>query len=196
MPSLLIDPEIVPDGRAYTALGDDSVLNKAQITALATVAGQAAKRLIVVDSKASGTNAPNGTASTWNTRELNLVDVNDIVGASLATNQVTLPVGTYRIWAVAPVHTNSGGVYTKLRFRNITDGTTEKLGTQARVDGDAATNVRMTDEVFCVGEFTVSGSSKVFELQQWLSNTDTNTLGIAATTGENEIYAILMIEEK
>jgi len=148
--------------------------------------------LNVQDEKASGTNAPTGTGATWNTRELNTLVVDNIPGASVSSNQITLPAGEYYIDGDAPVHTGASGIYSKLRFRNVTDGATVAIGTQARVDGDAATNVRMTDEMFVSGAFTIA-TTKVFELQQWLSGTDTATLGIAAATGENEVYARLRI---
>ena len=46
--------------------------------------------MIVEDQKANNLYPATITASTWTTRELNTVVINDITGASLASNQITL----------------------------------------------------------------------------------------------------------
>jgi len=58
---------------------------------------------IFEDQKTSGTHGgdPSST-SAWFTRTLNTVAVNQITGASLSSNQITLPAGTYEIRAEVP----------------------------------------------------------------------------------------------
>lgn len=62
------------------------------------------------DRKAAGANGGTFTAGAWRTRDLTDVMINTIPGASLASNQVTLPAGTYLIDASAPGHDTGGHV--------------------------------------------------------------------------------------
>ena len=56
----------------------------------------AQKYLKVIDKKAANTAGGGSSATTWNIRELTDIIDNVGVGATLATNQITLPIGTYR----------------------------------------------------------------------------------------------------
>jgi len=58
--------------------------------------------LVVIDQKTAGTNGGTFTSGARRTRDLNTVIVNRITGASLSSNQITLPAGTYRVEAFAP----------------------------------------------------------------------------------------------
>lgn len=58
--------------------------------------------LHIQDRKPVGTDGGTFTSGAWRTRDLNTVLVNNIVGASLNTNRITLPAGTYFIVAEAP----------------------------------------------------------------------------------------------
>lgn len=55
--------------------------------------------LHVRDEKSSGTNGGTFTAGAWRTHDLNTVATNEIGGAGLASNQITLPAGDYEIYA-------------------------------------------------------------------------------------------------
>ena len=56
--------------------------------------------MIVVDEKPSKMHGGNSIAATWQRRDLNTERVNTIVGASLASNQITLPAGKYKFHAM------------------------------------------------------------------------------------------------
>jgi hypothetical protein len=58
--------------------------------------------LHVREEQASGTAGGTFTAGAWRTRVLNAVVFNAIVGASLASNQITLPAGDFEVLAFAP----------------------------------------------------------------------------------------------
>lgn len=60
--------------------------------------------LHVQDEKSSGTNGGTFTAGAWRTRTFNKVKTNSISGASLASNQITLPAGTYFVMFTAPCY--------------------------------------------------------------------------------------------
>lgn len=52
--------------------------------------------LHIQDQQVAGTISATSTAATWNARDLNTVKTNNILGASLSTNEITLPIGTYK----------------------------------------------------------------------------------------------------
>jgi len=60
--------------------------------------------LHVQDQKPSGTDGGTFAAGSWVTRDLNTVVTNTIEGASLASNSVNLPAGTYYIEGLCPAY--------------------------------------------------------------------------------------------
>ena len=58
--------------------------------------------LHIQDQKPQGTHGGTFTSGAWRTRDLNTVLTNTITGASLATNQITLPAGKYYVEADVP----------------------------------------------------------------------------------------------
>lgn len=72
--------------------------------------------LLVQDQKADGTAGGSSTAA-WTTRTLNTTVLNTISGASVGSNQVTLPAGTYLMFCEGVVYTNMA----QQRILNATD---------------------------------------------------------------------------
>lgn len=58
--------------------------------------------LHVCDQKPTGTDGGTFTSGAWRSRTLNTVERNNIAGASLVSNQIILPAGTYHVSAKAP----------------------------------------------------------------------------------------------
>lgn len=133
--------------------------------------------LHIQDQKASGTAAGSFTSSAWRTRTLNTVLTNEVSGASLASNQITLPEGTYFLQAAA-VRSRVGSA--KLKWRNVTDSSDvlHGLGCNDGLNGDN------TDVIS--GRFTIA-SSKVFELQHYC--TTNGNFGTSVSSGVVEVYA-------
>jgi hypothetical protein len=149
----------------------------------ASVGGKFESALLHVrDEKATTTNGGTFTSGAWQTRTLNTVMTNEISGASLASNQITLPSGTYYINAVAVCLTVSNH---KLKLRNITDSSDVLIGLTNYADptGSVGNNAHVT------GRFTIA-SSKVFEIQHRSSST-TNINGFGTNAGFStvEVYA-------
>jgi hypothetical protein len=96
---------------------------------------------------------PAGFSGVYSTR----TQPNDASGASLSSNQITLPSGTYFIHASAPAFMIS---QSRLRLQNITDSTTTLLGENNTADSSVASSCIS----FVIGRFTIA-SSKTFELQ-------------------------------
>lgn len=159
-------------------------------TAFVQAAVGAAKQQIVIvnETQPSGTNGGTFTSGAWRTRVLNTIAANDDNIASLASNQITLPAGTYLVDASAPI---MGVDLNQLRLQNITDGTTLVTGTSentfASLDGNSV-QIRAN----LSGCFTLN-AAKVLELQHKCTITCSNYgFGYPASQGL-EIYSILKL---
>lgn len=130
------------------------------------------------DQEAQNTQGPNATSGSWQTRVLNTKVADTGSHASLASNQITLDAGTYRVEVFAASYNCTN---TQLRLQNITDTATLVVGQSVYIPAS------MGGIVVLQGRFTLSGS-KVIELQQQVALTATNGFGVAANFG-TEIYA-------
>ena len=137
------------------------------------------------ETQASGTNGGTATSGSYVKRTLNTTVQNGITGCSIASSVITLPAGTYRLTAQAPVFnvsTNSS------RLRNTTDATT----TQQGCSNFSSNNNYGYSTVEAY--FTIA-ASKNFELQTQVGSTvATNGYGASAGMGD-EIYTIVSIEK-
>jgi hypothetical protein len=104
---------------------------------------------------------PPATTGTWVKRGLNDISTygqNEISGASLASNQITLPAGTYTFQARGAAYKCGGH---KLRLYETTGGLT--------IQGESARSASTDDAVthsFVSGRFTIA-AEKIFELQHF-----------------------------
>jgi len=152
-----------------------------------TVTSSATNYLLVTDTKSSGTAGGTFTSGAWRTRDLNTVGANYIAGSSLASNQVSLPAGTYRAKA------QSMASYTdqnQIKLRNVTDSADLLSGTpQSAPTSGGAFNAAS----FLVGEFTIAGT-KAIELQhQCVTTKATDGFGMSTSFSISNIYSILEI---
>lgn len=83
----------------------------------------------IQDVKANGTGGGNFTSGAWRTRDLNTIVVDTHGLATLASNQITLPAGTYRCFILAPGFNVNDHV---VRLRDITNGVTIAEGIEGR----------------------------------------------------------------
>lgn len=143
--------------------------------------------LHVRDEKSANTAGGAFTSGDWRTRTLNTVMTNEISGASLSSNQVTLPSGTYYVHAGARGYTVNAN---KLKWYNTSDSSDVLIGDQARSDSSANANAFVS----VVGRFTIS-AQKTFELQHRCETTrsDANGYGPAANFGVVEVFANVQI---
>jgi hypothetical protein len=140
----------------------------------------------VQDQKTVGAAGGTFTSGDWRTRELNTVLTNNISGSSLSSNQITLPIGTYFIESTHPAFKVSRN---KTRLRNITDSTTDLIGSSEDT----------SDTVFVCIDATLSGlitiaAEKVFEFQHQCGTTQaSNGFGAAANFSDPELYSEVKI---
>ncbi len=146
--------------------------------------------LHVQDQKTSGTEGGTFTNGAWRTRDLNQSVKNTITGASLSSNQITLPAGTYRITGSAP---GFGVARHATRFYDITNSAVVISGTSEY----AGTTVIQSRSF--IKKVIVAATEVIFELQHRCATTRaTNGLGIGAGvsfTVATEIYADVFIEK-
>jgi hypothetical protein len=148
--------------------------------------GSLTQVLWVNDEKASGTPGGDGAQGAYVVRVLNTVKKNSITGATVASNQITLPAGTYRLDVIAPSAVTSHKVY----FYNVTDGATVAGGSS-----QYSTNGGNTLSIIGRSEFTIAGA-KTFEVRHWIgTNTASFGLGSPSNTGQAEVFTQVFIEK-
>jgi len=145
-----------------------------------------APNVIIQDQKAQGTDGGTFTSGANRTRTLNTLVRNAGSLASLASNQFTLPAGTYYIKWSAPAF--QVGDHQSL-LQNITDATTVQRGSSGftQSTSSVATVVSYGSAVVAIT------GSKAFEIQHRCSSTrDVNGFGRACNFG-TEIYTTVEI---
>ena len=117
------------------------------------------------------------TANSWKTRPLNVSVTNEISSASLVSNQISLPAGTYFIDSICSgrlSQSSSAAAQSQTRLRNITSGTdilySNVANTANNVSFNQEAGVSVTAYVPIVssvkGRFTLAGTSTL-ELQTY-----------------------------
>lgn len=137
--------------------------------------------MLLTDEKAQGTNGGSSVLGTQ-TRTLNTVRANTISGASLASNQFTLPAGTYRIRARAPSEqTDNNRIY----LTNVTDTTFPIMGSSEQ---GGTTGELFVSHATLVGRITIS-AAKVFEIRHYTGLAVANVgLGRMTSVAGVEVY--------
>jgi len=159
--------------------------------ALTALGGNVGALMIVVDEKSAGTNGGTFTSGAWRTRTLNTVRYNGISGASLASNRITLPAGTYELEARAACYWNT--VFScehKTRFQQISpSGVTI-------ITGDPGSENMYEMGMSAISHvFTITQTS-IFELQHQISDTVASMgLGKAAGFSAVETYAVVKLRK-
>lgn len=139
------------------------------------------------DEKTSGTAGGASVVGGGQARELNTENKATIHGASLSSNQVTLPAGRYRVVATAPFYRT---LRTKLSLYNVTDTAIDISGLSAyQMSGGETVFVPLQGELEII-------ETKVYELQYYCAGVQvSNGLGIETNDGNVEIYADVYIEK-
>lgn len=132
--------------------------------------------LKVSDRKPSGVGGGASVVGPQN-RMFNTVVTNDIAGASLASDVITLPAGTYEVFARAPAFTVGGH---KLSLLNITDN-------NVSIEGSSAYALNMNTDSILVGRITIS-TAKTFRFQHTTQTAQSNGLGSPYGYAGQEIY--------
>jgi hypothetical protein len=130
----------------------------------------------------SGTTAEAITVNTWTSRNLNTLVTDTSGNASLASNLLTIPAGTYEYSAISSSWASSA-VTGRTRLWNNTDSSTigVSLAASTVAGGSVYTEAR--------GRFTIAGS-KALAVQTY-QNVTGNGGGPLSVASTNEIYVQL-----
>lgn len=165
-------------------IADDSGSNEIDITIASSISDQI---MIVNDERNPGTNG--GSVSIgWNDRVLNTIKRNTISGASLSSNQITLPAGDYYIDAMS-CHYQPSSVTELFIALRLTDGTVIVNGLNASLE-DTGVNPLLK------GYFSIA-TSTVYKLSLY-SKISYSTYGLGRAvglSGRNEIYSTVFIRK-
>ena len=127
------------------------------------------------------------TSGAWRTRDLQTSLFNNITSCSLASNQITLPAGTYEVTANAPSFQVNASM---ARLYNITDSAV--VGNNGSTCYNAAADSSIAPAIVNAA-FTITGT-KTFELQHRCETTKTtNGFGVQVTFGGVEVYSQIKI---
>lgn len=145
-----------------------------------------AKRVAYIkDVKSSGTDGGDFNSGAWRRRDLNTTEGDSFV--SLSSDQFTLPAGTYEIDASAPAYKVNRH---QIRVRNVTDSTTEILGSSEYCNDSTSAQTRS----FLSGEIEIDKTT-TFEVQHRCTTTKTGG-GLGMYGGfTDEVYTIVKIEK-
>lgn len=145
----------------------------------------------VRNEQTSGTAAATSSAATQNDLVLNtVVGTNSIVGASLTSNTLTLPAGTYDFIASGPFLAGVATSLSRLTLYNSTDSVDIMLGSGVQIGVGAAGAVPSNTAATCSGRFILAASKGV-KLRQYTSTVV--TLGTAVSSGQTEVYGSLQV---
>jgi len=166
---------------------DTTIPTSAAVKAYADGAVAATQQFMHVrDEKASGTNGGTFTSGSYMTRTLNTVKTNTISGASLASNQITLPAGTYDIEVSAPAYyVNSH----KAKLYNVTDGADLIIGESATCGSGSAVSFAAR----VMGRITLSATKTIDVRHRSSSSKANDGFGVATTFGDVEVYTEVRI---
>ena len=142
--------------------------------------------LHIQDQKASGTGGGSFANSSWQTRVLNTVLTNEITGASLSSDTITLPAGTYFCegWATA-YYCNLN----KAKLRKTNGTATDILIGSSEVAG---ASIGFTSKSHISGRFELTEESTI--ILQHYCNTEGGSYGLATSiTGVVEVYSDIKI---
>lgn len=141
----------------------------------------APERLHVRDQKASGTAGDTFSSGAYQASVLNTVVANTLTGASLASNQVTLAAGTYRVHGVVAAN----GVAQRAALYDVTNAVYLLTGLNNSGGGPGNGPYAFVD-----GDITLAGTVAL-ELQLRVNSSGA---GLALSYGDPEVYADLVIE--
>lgn len=177
----LASPILTGVPTAPTAIVGTNSTQLATTAFVMTSVGSNSQNMIQVqDQKTSGTGG--GTPLSSGLRTLNTTVVNQISGASLGANVITLPAGNYYTEAYS---TFSGTALYRIQIYNNTDSTPLLEGLS--IAGSGAVSITS----FANGYFTLA-TSKTVGIYYQASSTPTNGLGLPASRG-TEVYSDLRI---
>lgn len=166
-------------------LGSGSATSATFLRGDQTWAGPLGTYVKVSNTQTSGTAGGTITSGSWLAATLNTKDNDTSSIATLNSNLLTLPSGTYIVHAVMPMNENASAFGGQIRLFNSTDSSVLIIGQSLSTGG---ANVNVSFSLF--GEFTLSATKNV-SLQYQTTRTETTDGQGAASSFGTEVYAVV-----
>jgi len=140
------------------------------------------------ETQASGTAGGGFTSGSFVKRTLNTTVINDIAGCTLTSSVISLPAGTYTVYATAPAHYVAKH---QTKLRNTTASTDIASGSSSQTNAVTGSSVQTISVLQTSFVLTVTSD---IELQHRCSSTQvTNGLGASSSFGIDEVYSQITI---
>lgn len=135
------------------------------------------------NTQTASTGGGSGTTGSWLTIPLNTKDSDSASIATLTSNQVTLPAGTYIVSGNEPFFDTNAG---QSRLYNVTDSAILINGTSENSPNSSS----ITVESIIYGQFTITATKTIAYQYQIMTHTSSSDLGQSAGFG-NEVYGVI-----
>lgn len=173
----------VEDENLYTAFVGTAWADQ---TGMSTPSTSTLKMGIWLDQRADGTSTGSTTTGAWTTHTLQTEAANSITGASLASNKIALPAGTYNVDADGVFSRSDAG---QLRLRLETAGTIFY-----GINGVSGSGADGTHGSQVVATFTLASADNLILEYYIQTNSSGNALGTAMSiSGNLETYAYVRV---
>lgn len=136
------------------------------------------------DEKTANTSGGDFTTGAWRTRDLNTEVADTGNHASLSSNEITLPAGTYECRISVPAYAVNAH---RARLYNVTDTAEILLGT-TEYAGNTTNGMTRS---WIVGRFTIAGTKNIRVEHICALTKTTNGFGLAANLGVTELYTVV-----
>lgn len=135
------------------------------------------------NTQSQNTGGGSTTSGSWNTAIINTKDIDTGSIATLTSNAISLPVGTYQVRASMPLYNGGSGTFNQIRLYNNTASAVLINGQSLSSD----TGVQVITNLF--GIFIIGVTSSII-IQYQISHSSATGQGIACNFG-TEVYAII-----
>jgi hypothetical protein len=142
----------------------------------------------IQDQKADGVDGGTFTAGGWRKRDLNTVVHNSISGASLSSNDITLPAGTYLIEGFALANVVSTNL---THIRDTSDSSILLVG----VTDISSTTISSNSLSHIRGKITLGSTTNIELVHRCLTTRATNGFGLANGFSSSNVYAEIIIRK-
>jgi hypothetical protein len=161
-------------------------ITKLQASSIDDLVNPFANELLHVRDEKAGANGGDSIVGVQ-VRTLNTIITNEITGASLSSNRITLPAGTYYIDAQAPAFFCGRH---RIFLYNYTDSSNIIIGLHTYSTGNTGGDVNHS---FLYGRFTLTAQKEI-ELHHYTQVVkSSNGLGLQRTDGLTGIFANVLI---
>jgi hypothetical protein len=133
--------------------------------------------VIVRDEQSQNVSGGTATSGAWRTRVLNTLNYDSGSIASLSSNQLTLPAGTYTVQGSAPFFATDN---TQIRLQDIPHSATLLLGSSVYAHFNVGGG---SENAIIAGKFVLSATSAIECQYQCATTQATTGLGVAANFG-------------